>query len=291
MIENFCKEQKRCFSTFSSFVAVPKHTFSQLLMQLTNQIKPKFVANLIAGFEKSGLVPLNKNEEIEHLPYDTNLENTNGESVSNEGVSESDASFLEILKEMRCGNGDQEGTKRKRKRKIDVAPGKSITGADFVEEHMSNLENDYSEAEELVVEEREVSERGEEESFSDDEKSEKESNTSHACQEQTRRLLKRKAQDCTVNSSDADNIEKMNIGDYVIFEYQGELFPRVVTGIVAEKGGCSIKPMRSGINWKRPKVQDEMFYNNEDIKKKIKRPKQLNRGIMEVEELKDRWGQ
>ena len=291
MIENFCKEQKHCFSTFSSFVAVPKHTFSQLLMQLTNQIKPKFVANLIAGFEKSGLVPLNKNEVIDHLPYDTNLENTNGESVSNEGVSESDALFLEILKEMRCGNGDQEGTKRKRKRKIDVAPGKSITGADFVEEHMSNLENDYSEAEELVVEEREVSERGEEESFSDDEKSEKESNTSHACQEQTRRLLKRKAQDCTVNRSDADNIEKMNIGDYVIFEYQGELFPRVVTGIVAEKGGCSIKSMRSGINWKWPKVHDEMFYNNEDIKKKIKRPKQLNRGIMEVEKLKERWGQ
>ena len=54
---------------------------------------------------------------------------------------------------------------------------------------MSNLENEYSKAEELVVEEREVYEREEEESFSDDEKSE-ESNTSNACQEQTRRPLK-----------------------------------------------------------------------------------------------------
>ena len=92
-------------------------------MQLTNQIKPNSVAYLIAGFEKSGLVPLSKNKVIDHIPYDTNLENPNGESVSSEGVSESDASFLEILKEMRYGNGDQEGTKRKKK-----IAGKSITG-------------------------------------------------------------------------------------------------------------------------------------------------------------------
>ena len=77
--------------------------------------------------------------------------------------------------------------------------------------------------------------REEEESSSDHEKSEEESNTSHACQKQTRQLLKRKAKDCIVNSSDADNGEKMNIGDYVSFEYEGELFPGVATGIGAEK--------------------------------------------------------
>ena len=150
--------------------------------------------------------------------------------MSNEGVSASDALFLEILQEMCYGNGDQEGTKRKTKRKIDVPLRNSITGADFVEEHMSNLENEYSEAEELVVEEREVSEREEKASFSDNEKSEEESNTSHACQEQTRQLQKRKAQDCTVNSSNGDNGEKMNVGGYVIFEYEGELFQGLLQG-------------------------------------------------------------
>ena len=81
----------------------------------------------------------------------------------------------------------------------------------------------------------------------------------------------------------------MSIGDYVIFEYEGKLFPGVVTGKVAKKG-CSIKSMRrSGLNWKWPKVEDEMLYN-EDIKKKIKPPKQLKREIIEVEELKERRG-
>ena len=62
----------------------------------------------------------------------------------------------------------------------------------------------------------------------------------------------------------------MNIGDSVIFEYEGELFPWVVTGIVAEKGGCTVKLVISGINWEWPKVEDEMFYDNKDIEKKIK---------------------
>ena len=40
-----------------------------------------------------------------------------------------DDSFLDILKEMRYGSGDN--PQRKRKKKVDVAPGKSVTGADF----------------------------------------------------------------------------------------------------------------------------------------------------------------
>ena len=64
--------------------------------------------------------------------------------------------FLEILKEMLTAMVIGKRNKERRKRKIDVAPGKSITGADFVEEYMSNFENEYSEAKELVVEEREV---------------------------------------------------------------------------------------------------------------------------------------
>ena len=103
---------------------------------------------------------------------------------------------------------------------MQLANQTKLNKADFAEERVSNLENEYSEAEEFVVEKRGVAEREEERSFSDDEKSEEESNTSNACQEQIRRLLKRKAQDCTVNSSDADNGEEMNIGGYIVFEYE-----------------------------------------------------------------------
>ena len=47
---------------------------------------------------------------------------------------------------------------------------------------------------------------------------------------------------------------------------------------------------RSSVNWKWPKDLDEMFYDNEDIQQKIASPVQLNQGVMEVPELKGKWG-
>ena len=82
---------------------------------------------------------------------------------------------------------------------------------------------------------------------------------------------------------------KYDVGDYVIFEYERELFPGEVTYV--EEGGCNIKSMaKSGVNWKWPAVEDEMFYENGEIKQKINPPKKLNRGVMVVNELKKQWG-
>ena len=79
---------------------------------------------------------------------------------------------------------------------------------------------------------------------------------------------------------------KYDVRDYAIFEYEGELFPGEVTHV--EEGGCNIKSMtKSGVNWKWPTVEDEMFYENEEIKQKINPPKKLNRGVMVVNELKE----
>lgn len=77
-------------------------------------------------------------------------------------------------------------------------------------------------------------------------------------------------------------------GDFVIIEYDGELLPGQVTAV--GENGCDIRSMeKSGINWKWPKLTDEMFYVNEDIKQKIQPPKSLKRGVLEVAELKERW--
>ena len=64
------------------------------------------------------------------------------------------------------------------------------------------------------------------------------------------------------------------VEDFVIFEYEGELLHGQVT--VVKHNGCEIKSMaKSGANWKWPKIRNEMFYGKEDLKQKIKTPKQL----------------
>ena len=58
-----------------------------------------------------------------------------------------------------------------------------------------------------------------------------------------------------------------------------------------EEGGCNIKSMAKGeVNWKWPAVEDEMFYENGEIRQNINPPKKLNRGVIVVNELKERWG-
>jgi len=64
-------------------------------------------------------------------------------------ISEIDASFLEVLREKRYGD-EGEQTRRKRKRKIDIAPGKSIRGADFLEAQ-SNSDHEHHSTSGTVV--------------------------------------------------------------------------------------------------------------------------------------------
>ena len=46
---------------------------------------------------------------------------------------------------------------------------------------------------------------------------------------------------------------------------------------------------RSGINWKWPKVKDQLFYEKDDIKMKLIPPKRTNRGVLIIPELKNHW--
>ena len=83
-------------------------------------------------------------------------------------------------------------------------------------------------------------------------------------------------------------VKSMQVDDFVIFEYEGELFPGQV--VRAKYNGYEIKSMeKSGFNWKWPKIEDKMFYWRKDIKEKISTPKKLKRGVFEVPELKQRW--
>ena len=79
------------------------------------------------------------------------------------------------------------------------------------------------------------------------------------------------------------------VNDYVIVEYEGELFPDIVC--VKNSTGAEIRVMqRSGVNWKWPKLNDQIVYDNLDIKMIINKPKEVSkRGAFSVPELNDRW--
>ena len=258
---------------------VAKDNFPQLLKQLTEKIKANANSNLIAGFTKCGLVPLNRNKVLDRIPNSTNAETTSTEDMDSTEISEIDASFLEVLKEKRYGD-EGEQTRRKRKRKIDIAPGKSIRGADFLEAQ-SNSDHETSGT---VAHPSPAVDYSSEDSESDDQ--------NIPCHSRGDGEADTTLQSMAVPETNARNKikpRKYDVGDYVIFEYERELFPGEVTYV--EEGGCNIKSMaKSGVNWKWPAVEDEMFYENGEIKQKINPPKKLNRGVMVVNELKKRWG-
>ena len=84
--------------------------------------------------------------------------------------------------------------------------------------------------------------------------------------------------------------EDFDIGDFVIIEYEGELFPGVIA--IMKKDGAEVSAMqRSGLNWKWPKEKNQIFYVKKEIKRKIKCPKQASkRGAYIVPELKEICG-
>lgn len=126
---------------------IPKDTFPQLLKELTNHITTNAASNLIAGFKKSGIISLNRNKVLERIPSSSINEDNIPENAAAKGIDDVDASFLDILNEMRYGNDDEEKARKKRKRKIDVAPGKSIIGNDFEKNDSSCSNNGDSDSE------------------------------------------------------------------------------------------------------------------------------------------------
>lgn len=87
--------------------------------------------NVIAGFKKCGIAPLNRNKVLSMLPQIIDdEENQNPENIqkNNEAV---DNSFKELLQSLRQ---DQTPKIRKNRTKVNVKPGKSIGVEDFVDD-------------------------------------------------------------------------------------------------------------------------------------------------------------
>lgn len=79
--------------------------------------------------------------------------------------------------------------------------------------------------------------------------------------------------------------KKIDIGNHVIVDYEGDKCLGIVAAL--KKSGAEVATMaRSGISWKWPSRQDQIFYSKDEILEVIKKPVQLGRHpIFKVPEM------
>jgi len=129
-----------------STVTLPKEKFPGLLKQLMKKLQENQKENLISGFKKCGIVPVSAEAIKSRLPSQDSNASTDDLNAST--VSQTVSSVVtDMLNEMRYGNKTvDKGPKRKRRR-VDVAPGKSITYEDISGESCSSRGNHDEESE------------------------------------------------------------------------------------------------------------------------------------------------
>ena len=82
---------------------IPKHTFPRLVRQLNDRISDNSSSNIKSGFQKCGIVPLNRDKVLEKLPEESDAQESNSTNGTNNGPSDINQSFISLLEEMRYG--------------------------------------------------------------------------------------------------------------------------------------------------------------------------------------------
>lgn len=104
---------------------VPKDRFPPLLKELFVTLKEK---NVVSGFKKCGIIPLNRDQVLGMLPSSKGSQ----KSVVNEAAADAlDSSFKEYMESIRQSD---KPIARKKRTKVTVLPGKSVAVADFLTE-------------------------------------------------------------------------------------------------------------------------------------------------------------
>lgn len=104
----------------SKYPTIPKDTFPTLLKELMTSLKENKAQNLISGFKKCGIYPLNRQILLDRLPE-------NQTAVNEHIVGEA---FLEQLEKKRADFLGI-GAPKKRRKKLQVPAGRSISTADL----------------------------------------------------------------------------------------------------------------------------------------------------------------
>ncbi|XP_050560611.1 uncharacterized protein LOC126912470 [Spodoptera frugiperda] len=109
---------------------IPKGCFPKLLKLLIDELQINASKNIIAGFKKTGISPLNAHEILARLP---------GGDLGEDHESAVEDSVVTLLKEMRYGSMNI--VEPRRKRKLNVLPGKSVASEEIENYAETDVEN------------------------------------------------------------------------------------------------------------------------------------------------------
>lgn len=260
---------------------IPKDEFPRLLKQLLTAMEWGTRQNLRSGFRKTGIVPLNKQQVLSRLPSKV-LEQSLASMTTCIGDT-----FLDELKRRR-----EEATKpheNKRRKKVNVPPGKSIGTSDVLDETNASagIKKTMQKAPQLSRKQRKrSSEETEEESDDSDafslQDSDRSVNFDEELSDESENSLKLLLPE--TSSAHLENID-FRVGEYVVVNYEGTLFPGRVTE--TKSNGYMVTVMeRTKKQWKWPTKPDEILYSKEEVLYSIYPPKQISsRGLFQVSGL------
>lgn len=252
----------------STSTTLQKDVFPSLLKTLLDKLDNK-TTNLISGFKKCGLYPLNKDEIINRLPSQ-GIDQRVNESVGD--------AFISILNKKRI---DLQPKVRARRKRVMISAGKSVTS-----EALREVVN-------VVADSSQKRNRKKRKESPDPINSETDESDSHISYDDSSEYTECDSDNSigeVVENSLQKPIQSIIVGDYVIVQFENNKYPGIVTHIPENiQDGPTVKCMVGGKKaWKWPEKVDEIAYSWEEILEKIPPPVKIsNRGHFSVPQLAD----
>lgn len=272
---------------------VPKDKFPALLKKLCDSLKE---ANVVSGFKKCGIAPLNRTKVLEMLPGEKQRSQPPKDQQQAEAI---DNTFKDLLMGLRQ---DQTPKMKTIRTKVKVQPGKSIGVEDFNQDAGENSGSTGNETEKLNAPSKEdiskkIKRNGNplkkqyKESDDEDDITDFMREMEHEEEEDRREQMLLTIAEGKGNMNELLNLEPVvkKVGEYVIFTYEEEFFPGRI--ISFDEHEVTISSMQKSLkSWKWPPHEDVHKYDWEDVMGRINPPKLISkRGFFEIPELKYVW--
>lgn len=247
----------------AKYPTIPKDLFPKLLKELVIKLEENKSQNLISGFKKCGIYPINKQILLDRLPQ-------NLTQVDNNIISEA---FLDQLETKRA---DYLGVSNaKKRRKVQVPAGKSITVQDvtlvnerkFKKRHrqLSITSSDEDEPSEIMIQ----------------------SNNSSDLNIDSDSEVELPVCSKTLDKDPKFNQNDLEIDNFVIVLFNGEKYPGKVVSL-SEKGPTVDCMERKLKYWRWPQKKDVILYDWMDVLRKIDPSKMVSkRNQFYISELDD----
>ena len=281
-----------------------KDVFPSLLKKLYALLYPSNTetsTNLQAGFKKCGIFPLDPSQVLRRLP-EASLGSTQ-EEPENVRTSVSDI-VLGMLKTLR-GVDDEKNKQPRRRKKINVPPGKSIGYEDLAQLDLEgpgpsrrgiDSENEDNGRDKKIDEGKNDPENdtGNE---TEDELTEESENELENLDAECSSADKAVQDDLPVTTTPAGTKHNMaqtvTVGQFVMVDYEGSKFPGQVTSLEKDGAVVSVLAKSKAEGWRWPKSKDELLYFWRDIIQIIpaENVKPINsRGFYRILDMEGIWG-